>query len=66
MLLWGREMSDMRRSARFTEAYLTRAIKAALKAKLQIVCAALNEGTILLISGDLDRVAISTFNPWNE
>jgi hypothetical protein len=60
-------MPDMRRAARFTDADLARAIKAALKAKLQIACVRIEpEGTILLISGDPDRVAISMLNPWDE
>ena len=57
----------MRRPPRFTEADVSRAIKAAQKAKLPIACVRIApDGTILVIPGNPEPVPISTPNPWDE
>ena len=57
----------MRRPARFTEADVSRAIKAAQKAKLPIACIRITpDGEILVIPGNPQPVPISAPNPWDE
>jgi hypothetical protein len=56
-----------RRPARFTEADVQRAIKAALKAKLSLAAVRiLPDGTILITPGRPESVPSSAPNPWDD
>jgi hypothetical protein len=51
----------MRRIGKFTAADLARALKAAQKARLPIACVRIDpDGTILIVPGPPERVAVST------
>jgi hypothetical protein len=57
----------MRRTVKFTEADVARAIKAAQKANIRIACIRIEpNGTILIIPGTPEPVADSDRNPWDE
>ena len=57
----------MRRPAKFTEADVARAIKAAQKAKVPIACVRIEpDGTILIIPGFPTPVPVLKPNPWDE
>lgn len=56
-----------RRPARFTEADVQRALKAAQKVKLPIAAVRIQpDGTILIIPGQPESVPPSTSNPWDD
>jgi hypothetical protein len=57
----------MRKPAKFTEADVARALKAAQKAKISVACVRIEpDGTILIIPGTPEPVAGSAPNPWDE
>lgn len=56
-----------RRPARFTEADVQRALKAAQKVKLPIAAVRIQpDGTILIIPGEPESVQPSASNPWDD
>jgi len=56
-----------RRPARFTEADVQRAIKAAQKAKLPLAAVRIQpDGTILIVPGQPESMQPSATNPWDD
>lgn len=56
-----------RRAGRFRQMDVTRALKAAQKAKLQIAAVRIEpDGTILVIPGTPETVPSSERNPWDD